>query len=315
MSFDRNGSGYEIKQYHYDKDTKRSFWDTAIGLQKVDHLTPSQYLIDLAQDDIDGKITNDAIEELLNTRYEVISQEKEARRNPERECDFVSNRIVKYLKEQEGISLSIGGFKAVHSFLFRGIYDHAGKFRTANISKAEDILNGESVRYANFFDVKDTLEYDFSTEKETMKMRRTENEVIKGISKFTSDIWQVHPFWEGNTRTTAVFIQSYLNSMGFDVNNDLFKEHSLYFRNALVRANYDNYRQGIYSTQEYLEKFYGNLLFDRKEPMHNRDLMLKENFIKPSLLLKLNEKQQGLNDKKKDSIHEQERAEHKKDAR
>ncbi|WP_261813036.1 Fic family protein [Paraclostridium bifermentans] len=84
------------------------------------------------------------------------------------------------------------------------------------------------------------------------------------LARFTSSIWQVHPFCEGNTRTTAVFIIKYLRSLGYNVNNDLFKKHSLYFRNALVLSNYSDVNRNIRPDFKYLESFFEKLLIDTK---------------------------------------------------
>jgi fido (protein-threonine AMPylation protein) len=158
--------------------------------------------------------------------------------------------------------------------LFEGIYDFAGQFRKYNITKDESILNGDTVKYANHFEIQDILDYDFSTEKQQKYSTMDKSEIIKRISEFSSSIWQVHPFGEGNTRTTAVFIELYLNSIGFNVNNDMFKEYSKYYRNALVRSNYANYGKNIDVNFSYLEKFYANLLFDGEFTLKNDEMMI-----------------------------------------
>ena len=168
--------------------------------------------------------------------------------------------------------------KNIHKYLFKDIYDFAGNYRNYNITKKEDILNGDTVKYVNYQDIESYFDYDFKEEKEFDYSKLNNDELIKHIAKFTSSIWQVHPFGEGNTRTTAVFIEKYLNNMGFDVNNDMFKEHSLYFRNALVRSNYGNIPKGIYPTFDYLVMFFENLLQEKNNKLKNRDLYIKELF-------------------------------------
>jgi fido (protein-threonine AMPylation protein) len=190
------------------------------------------------------------------------------------ECDVVSTRIVELLEEGT-ISLNPSALKSIHRYLFNGIYDFAGRFREYNITKNEPVLNGDTVRYANYFEINDILEYDFSVEKKQKYSQMAQDGVIKRISEFTSSVWQVHPFGEGNTRTTAVFIELYLNSIGFNVNNDMFKEYSQYYRNALVRSNYADYARGADVDFSFLEKFYCNLLFSGEYALNNEDMIIK----------------------------------------
>ena len=105
-------------------------------------------------------------------------------------------------------------------------------------------------------------------------------EVINNITNFSSNIWQVHPFREGNTRTTALFIQKYLISLGYNVDNSLFKEKSVYFRNALVRSNYFNNELGVKEDNSFLIRFYENLLLGKNNNLHSRDLIVEELFNK-----------------------------------
>jgi len=133
-------------------------------------------------------------------------------------------------------------------------------FTEKNIYKKEPVLNGESVVYANYFMIEDTLRYDFETERKKNYGGMDIQDTIKRIASFTSSIWQVHPFREGNTRTVAVFMVQYLNVLGFKVNNDPFEENASYFRNALVRANYTNQALLVNHTDDYLVKFFENLL-------------------------------------------------------
>ena len=89
-------------------------------------------------------------------------------------------------------------------------------------------------------------------------------------------IWQIHPFCEGNTRSTAVFAIKYLRYFGFDINNEAFAKNSWYFRNALVRANYVNYSKNVTATPLFLERFFDNLLFGAKHELHNRDMHISK---------------------------------------
>ena len=168
--------------------------------------------------------------------------------------------------------------KNIHKHIFKDIYDFAGNYREYNITKEESILNGDTVNYVDYKNMEEYLTYDFKEEKEFDYSKLNKDETIKHIVKFTSSIWQVHPFGEGNTRTTAVFIEKYLNNMGFNVNNDMFKKYSLYFRNSLVRSNYGNIPKGIYPTFEYLIMFFENLLNNKDNKLLMDELYIKKLF-------------------------------------
>ena len=265
-----NTEYYETK-LEYTKEYKTSCWEAAIGLQEVDGLEVSSYLRELSYKEIDGELTHCEIEELLYKKYETeeISEERK------KEADIVSTRIAALLQEP-GFTLSPASLKYIHKTLFTGIYDHAGKFRNYNISKDEPILGGRTVKYANYQMIEDTFLYDFEQEKRRNYAGLSPDDVVARVAEFTSAIWQVHAFGEGNTRTTAVFMQKYLNYMGFRVDNSLFLDNSLYYRNALVRSNYADYAEGVNPTMEYLERFYENLLFKGNHFLKNRELIVKQ---------------------------------------
>lgn len=263
--------GYYETKTEYSKEYKESCWNAAIGLQQVDGLEVSDYLRELSYKEIEGELTHYEIEELLYKKYEDENIEV----GRQKEADIVSTRIASLLQE-DGFTLSPATLKHIHKSLFTGIYGHAGEFRKYNISKNEPILGSRSVKYANYQMIDDTFAYDFGQEKDKSYAKLSQNEVIKRIANFTSAIWQVHAFGEGNTRTTAVFIQKYLNYMGFQVNNSLFLENSLFYRNALVRSNFGSYSEGVLPTNKWLEYFYENLLFGGTHELRNRDLLVNE---------------------------------------
>lgn len=263
--------GYYQTETKYSKDYKASCWNAAIGLQQVDGLEVSDYLRELSYKEIEGELTHYEIEELLYKKYE--EENIEIRR--QKEADIVSTRIVALLQE-DSFTLSPVILKHIHKVLFSGIYGHAGEFRKYNISKDEPILGGRSVKYANYQMIEETFAYDFEQEKRKSYAGLSSEDVVKRITNFTSAIWQVHAFGEGNTRTTAVFIQKYLNYMGFEVDNSLFLENSLYFRNALVRSNFGSYSEGVLPNNKWLECFYENLLFGGTYDLRNRDLLVQE---------------------------------------
>ena len=264
-------SEYRVKEYKYNKEKQKEYWETAIGLQDVDGLKPSKYLYELSEQNIDGKITTQEVKEQLAKYYKDNGSKDQTETM---ECDIVSARIVELLAEGS-VSLNPSTLKSIHRYLFDGIYDFAGKFRDYNITKDEPILNGDTVKYANFFEIMDILEYDFDMEKKQKYSSMSNEQIVNRLCKFSSSIWQVHPFGEGNTRTTAVFMELYLNSIGFNVNNDMFKEYSKYYRNALVRSNYADYSKKIDVDFSFLEKFYNNLLFGGKSKLNNDELYLK----------------------------------------
>lgn len=254
-----------------DKNKKAKYWQAAIGLQKVDGLIPSEYLVQLAQENVDGNLSYTEVEQLLYIRYE--NETEQDKRSRLKESDLVSTRIATIL-DGGGFPLNPESLKTIHGILFKDLYSHAGKFREYNINKEEPVLNGRSVVYSDYRNIRSTLEYDFANEKEKSYKGLDKDQIIRRITDFTSAIWQVHPFMEGNTRTTAVFMECYLNVIGFQVNNEMFKNYSLYFRNALVVDNYSSLMEGITPNKEPLTKFYENLLLNGEYLLSNKELFV-----------------------------------------
>lgn len=280
-----------ILQSEPSKQERARLWRAAIGLQQVDGLTPSKYLYETARRNIEGDITIEEAKRLIDSYYECARPQNaahEASAHPlsnagvksksgagddagKEEADKVSVRICEILKENT-FSFTPDLLLSIHKRLFSGIFRKvkAGAFRDYNISKKEWALDGESVLYANADMIRQTLEYDFAQEKAFDYSRIPIEEKVRHLARFVANIWQVHPFGEGNTRTTAVFAIKYLNSLGFKVNNEPFDKNSWYFRNSLVRANYTNIAKGIYMNAEYLEKFFRNLLLGESNELKNR---------------------------------------------
>ena len=256
-----------IRQREPDKRTKGYAWHTAVGLQAVDGLKPSAYLLQTAVQNIEGEITIAEAKKLLDTYYE----ENPAKDHEDRteEADKVSVRIAELLSEQ-AFSFTPNQYLSIHRKLFWGIYNHAGKIRDYNITKKEWVLNGATVVYGSASELRATLAYDFSQEQEFSYKGLSIEETIHHLAVFIARLWQIHVFSEGNTRTTAVFFIKYVRTLGFDVENDSFAENAWYFRNALVRANYNNLKNGVHETTEYLELFLRNVLLDEKNELHNR---------------------------------------------
>ena len=257
---------------------KQQEWDMAIGLQEVDNLKPSKYLEKLLQENVTGKKTIYEVEKELKEYYVEKEKNNEVNHN-ELECDLVSTRIVELLQENN-FELSIDYLKYVHKYLFQDIYEFAGEFRKVYFSKHERILNNDSVAYGDYKLLEQSLDYDITLEKNKNYNEMNIVDVINNITDFTSRIWQIHPFREGNTRTTAIFIEKYLVSLGYNVDNTLFKDKSVYFRNALVRSNYFNNYLNIKEDNSFLIKFYENLLLGKNNNLHSRDLIVEELFNK-----------------------------------
>ena len=259
-----------LRESEPDKAHKGYAWSTAIGLQAVDGLKPSKYLIDTAIQNIEGKITMKEAQSLIDSYYEERPVHLSDDERTE-EADKVSSRIAEILSET-AFSFSPNEYISIHRKLFRGIYKHAGTIRDYNITKKEWVLDGATVMYGSASELRATLEYDFSQEKDFSYKGLSMDEIIHHLAVFVSRLWQIHIFGEGNTRTTAVFFIKYLRTLGFSATNDIFAESAWYFRNALVRANYTNLQKGIHETTEYLEVFLRNLLLNEKNELHNRNL-------------------------------------------
>ena len=262
-----------IRQGEPMQRERGQIWQTAIGLQQVDGLNTSAYLLQTAKQHIEGDITLQKAKELIDSYY----QSQQVRQNSEseatEEADKVSARIAELLSEKT-FAFNPSQLIAIHRHLFMGIYKFAGKIRDYNITKREWVLRGDTVYYAGADMISETLKYDFDQEKSFNYSSVSVDEAIAHLATFCSNIWQIHPFGEGNTRTTAVFMIKYLTTLGFKVNNEIFANNSWYFRNALVRANYTNVLQGISYNPLFLERFFRNMLLNENHPLQNRELHL-----------------------------------------
>lgn len=268
------------------KKEKTYAWTTAIGLQQVDGLTPSKYLFETAKRNIDGEISVAEATSIIDSYYESKTDRSGNDNERTEEADKVSSRIAQILSEKS-FNFSPSYLIALHGRLFAGIFKFAGKIRDYDITKKEWVLDGDSVMYGAAFELKAALDYDFEQERHFSYKNLTLEETVKHITFFVSRLWQIHAFGEGNTRTTAVFTIKYLRSLGFNADNELFAENSWYFRNALVRANYNNLQKGIHENPEFLEKFFRNLLLGEHNELKNRFLHIR---AKDFLEIKENDK-------------------------
>ena len=260
-----------IRQGEPGRSEKAAAWQAAIGLQDVDGLKPSTYLIDTAKRHIEGDITIDQVKGLIDTYYKSRQGRLSSEEERTEEADKVSARITELLQE-DTFSFTPAEYQRIHRKLFTGIFKFAGKYRDYNISKKEWVLDGASVLYNPFENLKETLDYDFAEERKFDYTSASTEEALRHIAAFIAGIWQIHPFGEGNTRTTAVFLIKYLRIFGFSINNDLFAAHSWYFRNALVRANYFNRDKGVLPDLSFLEGFLRNLVLGEYNDLKNRYL-------------------------------------------
>ena len=259
-----------IRQGEPAQQEKAGYWQTAIGLQAVDGLKVSEYLKQTARRHIEGEITIDEARELVN-QYYVTKTAHDTHGEDTEEADRVSSNIVKVLSSPT-FNFTTGGYQSVHRRVFEGAMKHAGEFRTYDITKKEWVLEGDTVLYLNWEDLRRAIDYDLEQERAYTYKDKDSDEMISHLTRFVAGLWQIHAFAEGNTRTTAVFTIQYLRSLGFDVDNDQFAKHSWYFRNALVRANYRNVTKGIEYTPIYLERFFRNLLLGEQWDLRNRYL-------------------------------------------
>lgn len=257
-----------IKQGEPSRVEKTKTWETAIGLQDVDGLKPSKYLIKQAKEHIEGNIDIEEVKTRIDEYYEVRGSRKNFEKENE-EADKVAARITELLSEN-AFNFAPIELLNIHRRLFKDIFDGAGVYRDYNFSKKEWVLNGDTVMYAPYETIKETLEFDFDQEKNFSYKDLSLDESIRHLCRFTSNIWQVHPFCEGNTRTTAVFIIKYLRTFGFNIKTQVFADNSWYFRNSLVRANYKNFEKNVYEDISFLENFFYNLLTESKHELKNR---------------------------------------------
>jgi fido (protein-threonine AMPylation protein) len=241
--------------------------NTGIGLQDVDKLKNSSYFIDETNRYIKGEISLDELDQVISSYY----KSKTSGGEREEEADKVALRIAQVISE-DSFTFTVGQLLSIHRTLFDGLLTHPGEIRTYNFTKEEWVLDGDSVIYGDYRDLEATLQYDFQQEKKFNYKGLSIDEIIEHLSIFAANLWQIHVFEEGNTRTTAVFFIKYLRSLGFDVTNDTFAKNAWYFRNSLVRANYNNVSKGVFEDRTFLKLFLKNLLLGQHNELENKHL-------------------------------------------
>lgn len=257
-----------IREGEPNKKEKSIAWSIAIGLQQVDGLSPSAYLYETARRNIEGEISIEEARKLVDSYYESKSARSDDENDTE-EADKVSARIVQVFRDKT-FNFSPASYIHIHGKIFEGVFKFAGKIRTYNITKKEWVLNGDTVYYSDWEMIKQTLDYDFSQESNVDYSTFSPEEAVKHFTRFIANLWQIHAFGEGNTRTTAVFAIKYLRKLGYATDNKIFEKNSWYFRNALVRANYSKGSKGIYMNTEYLERYFRNIMLGENNELKNR---------------------------------------------
>ena len=269
QAYNIQGLDEYIRQGEPYQRERSEAWKVAIGLQQVDRLQTSDYLLDTAKRHIEGDISIGEAKELIDSYYKSVSGRKEKENDRTEEADKVAARITELIEEKT-FSFTPAQLISIHRRLFEGIYKLAGRIRDYNITKQEWVLGGKTVYYASYDTISETLDYDMGQERQFDYSNMNIDEAIRHLTRFCANLWQIHAFCEGNTRTTAVFMIKYLRALGFNVVNDVFAENSWYFRNALVRANYSDLTQGITETTIYLERFFRSMLLGEEHDLRNR---------------------------------------------
>ena len=247
------------------------FIETGIGLQDVDQLNNSTYFLNEANRYINGEISLDELDNIVSAYY----ANKSSIGDRTEEADKISVRIAKLISENS-FTFTVGQLLTIHKILFNGILKHPGEMRKYNFSKKEWVLDGASVVYGDYRELERTLQFDFELEKKFNYKDLSIDEIIEHLAIFISNLWQIHIFEEGNTRTVTVFFIKYLKSLGFDTTNDTFAKNSWYFRNALIRANYNNIGKGIFQDRLFLIKFLRNLILGETNILQNKDLHISQ---------------------------------------
>ena len=270
-----------------DEAARRHYWACAIGLQAVDGLKVSAYLKQTAEKYVRGECSLDEAGELIRAYHTPGSPSYGENAHSSLEADLVSQRIAEVLA-RGSFTLVPDMPRIVHKQLFRDLPSDAyrpGEYKLEPLVKQEEILNGDSVLYADPTLVEQSLRYLFDEERlaNGYDLTLTGGDLSR-FARFISLVWQVHPFQEGNTRTIAVLAALYLQQLGFNVGNEPFEQHARYFRDALVRANYRNAAAGILPNMSFIERFFDNLANDAGHKLEREDLICPSLFENPDLL-------------------------------
>ena len=122
-----------IRQGEPERVEKSAAWQTAIGLQAVDGLKTSSYLLETAKEHIEGNIDIAGAQRRIQSYYKE-QKNRQAVEAGTMEADIVSARITELLGEKT-FQFSPAELQSIHRRLFNGVFDHAGQFRTYNITR------------------------------------------------------------------------------------------------------------------------------------------------------------------------------------
>ena len=259
---------YNNRKGEPGRSEKAAAWQTAIGLQASDGLSTSEFLWQVSQKHVNGKISLEQAREQLN-HYYFEKNARDAGDTEKEEADKVSANIVGILLSGT-LDFSAEGLASLHRSIFGGVYENAGVLRTLNVTKREWVLGGDSVSFMELDFLPGSLEESIALEKKYSYDTAPSDALISHLTAFVSEIWHLCAFGEGNTRFTAVFTILYLSYLGINIKNDTFASNSWYFHNALVRANYQDIVKNIESEPVYLERFFRNLLLGEQWDLRNR---------------------------------------------
>ena len=218
-------------------EERQQAWDIGAGLQAVDGLAPSVEAYAVVDGYVNGHVSYNQVEKELCARYDCSRALTDAER-AQREADVSAARIMQYVNHEDFV-FSPGGLLSAHGHFFAGLLPDrrwVGRWRTQSISKPEPVLGGRSVQYAAAAEIASILDYDFAQER-ARTVPDDDSRVIGQVLRFASAVWQVHPFREGNTRATAAYVIAYMRSLGVNLTNEPFMQHSRFFRDALVLDN------------------------------------------------------------------------------
>ena len=264
--------GEYLNQGNPDIKERAYVWAAALGLQATDGLRTSYEMRRTALQYIEGHLTIDEVRQHINEYYK-SNPPATTDKEKEQEADKVACNIADVLFNKR-LDFSTDGYLNLHRQIFDGVYDHAGQLRSNDIVKSEWVLEKDTVFYLHWEELRMALDSNFQFERNLHYDELNKEDLLEWIAFFTAGIWHIHPFNEGNTRTIAVFSILLLRPLGYDIHTDVFADHSWYFRNAMVRANYMNELKHIHVNPDFLIRFYRNWMFGDQWDLRNRYLAI-----------------------------------------
>lgn len=265
--------GEYLHQSNPETKKRAYIWAAAIGLQATDGLRTTDKMRNTARRHIENQISLDEARQDIWRHYE-DNPATTPEQTKEQEADKTAFNIARILFSGQAVDFSTDGYLNLHRQVFDGVYDHAGQLRTCDLVKKEWVLEKNTVIYLHWEEIRIALDSNFDFKENINYQHRKGRELVDWISQFTAAVWHIHPFNEGNTRTTAVMAILIARSLGHDLHTDVFAEHSWYYRNAMVRANYMDLDRNVHIHPEFLIRFYSNWLLGEQWDLRNRYLIL-----------------------------------------